>query len=216
LPSAVNTAQASRVATSSICSRPAIPRAPIRLLPTAAALFWSLYLIAVTPAEQDALAAETEAVDLGPAGAADAVPQLVRTRAVVDEVLRSYPPAFVIVRQAVEDDIVTGIPVPLRSLVLIAPLVLHRHRRIWRDPDSFEPSRFLPGAPQPPRFAYVPFGIGPRTCIGAQFALTDLVLILSAMVRAFRVELAEPRVVNPVGIVSTQPDDPPAFVLQRR
>src|SRR5215467_8281647 len=56
------------------------------------------------------------------------------------------------------------------------PSVLHRHQRLWRDPEMFEPSRFLPGAPQPARFAYMPFGIGRRTCIGTQFTLTELVL----------------------------------------
>src|SRR5215472_2939145 len=96
------------------------------------------------------------------------------------------------------------------------PWVLHRHRRIWRDPEMFEPSRFMPTAPQPSRFAYMPFGVGPRTCIGAQFALTELVLVLSAIARTFRIALAEPRVVNPVGIVSTQPEHPPPFVLRRR
>jgi Cytochrome P450 len=117
---------------------------------TAAALFWSLSLIAVTPAEQDALAAEAEGVDLAPAGAADAAPQLVRTRAVVDEVLRLYPPAFVIVRQAVEDDIVAGLPIPARSLVRIAPWVLHRHRRVWRDPDTSSRHASCPALPNRP------------------------------------------------------------------
>ena len=74
----------------------------------------------------------------------------------------------------------------------------------------------MPTAPQPSRFAYMPFGIGPRTCIGAQFALTELVLVLSAIARHFRIALAEPWVVNPVGIVSTQPEHPPPFVLRRR
>jgi cytochrome P450 len=183
---------------------------------TAAALFWSLYVMATMPNEEDALAAEAGAVDLGPNRAADAVPQLVRTRAVVDEVLRLYPPAFVIVRQAVHDDIAGGVPIAARSLVLIAPWVLHRHRRLWKVPETFDPSRFLPGTPPPARFAYMPFGVGPRVCIGAQFALTELVLVLATMIRAFRIELAEPRIVRPTGIVSTQPDNPPPFLLRRR
>ena len=183
---------------------------------TAAALFWSLYLIAITPTEQDAIADEARLVDLQPNRAADAVPQLIRTRAVVDEVLRLYPPAFVIVRQAIDDDIAAGVPIPARSLVLIAPWVLHRHCQLWQDPETFDPSRFLPGTPLPARFAYLPFGIGPRTCIGAQFALTELVLVLAVMVGAFRIELAEHRIVRPIGIVSTQPHDPPPFLLRRR
>lgn len=183
---------------------------------TAAAVFWSLYLMASAPDEQEAVAAEAASVDLGPEGAADAAPQLSRTRAAVDEALRLYPPAFVIVRQVLAEDLVDGIPAPARSLVLVAPWVLHRHRRLWDKPDVFDPSRFLPGAPPPARFAYMPFRAGPRVCIGAQFALTELVLILAIMIRAFRIQLSQPRIARPIGIVSTQPDNPPPFLLQRR
>ena len=87
---------------------------------TAAALFWSLYLMASAPDEQEAVAAEVASVDLGPEGAADAAPQLIRTRAIVDEALRLYPPAFGIVRQALAE--LDGILVPARSLVLVASL----------------------------------------------------------------------------------------------
>ena len=68
---------------------------------------------------------------------------------------------------------------------MIAPWVLGRHRRLWRDPDAFDPSRFLPGAGERPRFAYLPFGAGPRICVGAQFALAEATLVLAAMVREF-------------------------------
>jgi cytochrome P450 len=183
---------------------------------TAAALFWSLYLMASAPEEQDAVAAEAALVDLGPESAADAVSQLFRTRAVVDEALRLYPPAFVIVRTALADDLVDGILVPTRSLVMISPWVLHRHRRFWEKPETFDPGRFSPGQPPPARFVYMPFGAGPRVCIGAQFALTELVLLLAIVVRTFRIRLAEPRVVRPIGIVGTQPANPPPFLLQLR
>ena len=183
---------------------------------TAAALFWSLYLLASVPNEQETLAAEAGSLDLGAEAAAGTASQLVRTRAVVDEVLRLYPPAFVIVRQAVEDDLADDIPIPARSHVLIAPWVLHRHRRLWSAPETFDPSRFLPGAPPPSRFSYIPFGVGPRTCIGAQFAVTELVLILAALVRSFRIELGERRTVRPIGMVSTRPENPPPFLLRLR
>jgi cytochrome P450 len=183
---------------------------------TAAAMFWSLYLLALSPREQERVAAEAAQLDLSPDGAAEAVPRLVYTRAVVDEALRLYAPAFVIVRRALADDAADGIAIPAGSLVLIAPWVLHRHRRLWHEPDEFDPSRFLPGAPQPPRFAYMPFGAGPRTCIGAQFALTELVLVLATLVRAFRIELAEPRPARPFAIVTTQPADLPPFRLSPR
>ena len=95
-------------------------------------------------------------------------------------------------------------------------MVLHRHRRLWRDPERFDPDRFMPGAPPPDRFAYLPFGVGPRVCIGAQFALTEATLVLAAMLRAFRIERADDGPVVPRGIVTTQPDRAPPFLLQRR
>jgi cytochrome P450 len=182
---------------------------------TAAALFWSFYLLAQHPDEQERIAAEAAPFDVGPEGAAAAVPHLVHTRAVVDEVLRLYPPAFVIVRQAIAADLADGVSVPAGSLVLIAPWTLHRHRRLWRDPERFDPSRFAAGTP-PERFSYLPFGVGPRTCIGAQFALTELVLMLAACVRAFRITLAEPITVRPKALVTTQPENPPLFRLECR
>jgi cytochrome P450 len=183
---------------------------------TAAAMFWACYLLARHPVEQERLAAEVCGVELSPENAADILPRLVQTRAAIDEVLRLYPAAFVIVRQALHNDIAAGIPVAAGSLVLIAPWILHRHRRFWAAPESFDPSRFLPGAPQPPRFAYMPFGAGPRTCVGAPFALTELVLVLAILLQNFRIELTSSRPVRPVGLVTVQPDTPPPFRLWAR
>jgi cytochrome P450 len=183
---------------------------------TAVALFWSLLLIAQTPEVQDRLAAEAARLDLSPDHAAEALPELVYARAVVHEVLRLYPPAFTLARQAIADDVAGGVAVAAGTIVLIAPWVLHRHRRLWREPDHFDPDRFLPGSPPPDRFAYLPFGIGPRVCIGAQFALTEATLVLAAMVRRFRIERADDEPVTPRGFVTTQPDHSPPFFLHRR
>jgi unspecific monooxygenase len=183
---------------------------------TAAALFWTLYLLARHPGEQERLVAEIAPLGLTPDNAADLLPELVRTRAVVDESLRLYPPAFVIVRQALHDDEAGGVPVPKGSLVLIAPWIMHRHRRFWRAPDRFDPSRFMPDAPPPPRFAYIPFGAGPRICVGSPFALTELVLVVASLVRAFRIALPPHRPVTPVGLITLQPDVPPSFRLRPR
>jgi unspecific monooxygenase len=135
---------------------------------------------------------------------------------VVQEALRLYPPAFMIARQARSADTAGGIRVPARAVVFIAPWVLHRHRRLWAQPEVFDPTRFLPGAPPPDRLAYLPFGIGPRVCIGAQFALTEATLVLARVIRAFDIERAGDEPVVPIGIVTTQPDHPPLFRLRRR
>jgi unspecific monooxygenase len=183
---------------------------------TAVALFWALYLVAATPEVGERIAAEAAAVDLGPQGAAEALPRLVYTRAVVQEALRLYPPAFTLARQARRADAAGGIAIPARAVVLIAPWVLHRHRRLWDQPEKFDPARFMPGAPPPERCAYLPFGMGPRVCIGAQFALTEATLVLAAMIRAFHIERAYSEPVVPVAIVTTQPDHPPLFRLAPR
>jgi unspecific monooxygenase len=183
---------------------------------TAVALFWALYLVAASPEVEERIAAEAALLDLGPQGAAEALPTLVYTRAVVQEALRLYPPAFTLARLARRADTAGGIAIPAGAVVLIAPWVLHRHRRLWEQPEKFDPARFLSGAPPPERCAYLPFGMGPRICIGAQFALTEATLVLAALVRAFHIERAYSEPVVPVAIVTTQPDHPVLFRLRPR
>jgi len=183
---------------------------------TAVTLFWALTLLAQAPAEQERVAAEAATRSFAEADAAATLANLPQTRAVVNETLRLYPAAFTMAREAVAADTAAGIEIPRGALILIAPWVLHRHRRRWRDPDAFDPSRFLPGAPPPSRFAYLPFGTGPRVCVGAQVALAEAALVLGALMRNFRVELIERRPILPVGIVTTQPDHAPPFRLWRR
>jgi cytochrome P450 len=184
---------------------------------TAVALFWCLYLAARMPEQQERLAAEAAAADLSPDGAAAAVlGSLPQARAHLDEGLRLYPPAFLIVREAIGPDTIAGMRVAPGTVVSVAPWVLHRHRRLWRNPDGFDPGRFLPGAPPPRRFAYMPFGAGPRICVGARFALTEATLVLARFLRAFRVEILGRGEVVPVGRVTTQPDRTVRFLLTPR
>jgi len=179
---------------------------------TATALFWALYLLALDPAAQQRLAHEARAVG----GDAPEFERLPFTRAVLDETLRLYPPAFLIAREATGPDQVAGLPVRKRDVMLVAPWLLHRHEKLWTDPNAFVPARFLPGAPPPDRFAYLPFGVGPRVCIGAHFALVEATLALAKIVGAFRIELIDPEPVMPIGIVTTQPDRSPPFRLTPR
>ena len=171
---------------------------------TALTLLWACTLLALAPETQERVAAE--------AGAAEKP----FTRAVIDETLRLYPPAFILARRALGPDSLAGVAVGPGDSVTISPWLIHRHRRLWRDPDAFDPGRFLPGAPPVPRFAYLPFGAGPRICIGAAFALTEATLALSRIVGRFRLERADDRPVLPAAVVTTQPDHAPAFRLTRR
>ena len=180
---------------------------------TATALFWSLYLLALDPAAQEQVAAEARAI--GIAGTPE-IERLKFTRAVLDETMRLYPPAFLIARAARGADTLAGQAVKPRDVVLIAPWLLHRHEKLWPDPNAFMPQRFLPPSPPPERFAYLPFGAGPRICIGAHFALVEATLALAKLVGTFRIELADKAPVMPIGVVTTQPDRSPLFVIKPR
>jgi len=183
---------------------------------TAVTLFWACYIAARLPEQQERLAAEAATADLSEDGAADALRSLPAIRAHVDEALRLYPPAFLIVRQALAPDVIAGRRVAAGTVVSVSPWVLHRHRKLWADPDRFDPGRFMPDAVPPDRYSYMPFGAGPRICVGAQFALTEATLVLARLLRAFRIRFAGSGAVMPRGFVTTQPDRPVRFVLERR
>ena len=178
---------------------------------TATALFWALYLLALDPATQEELAAEVKG-----AGNTLEVEGLKFTRAVIDETMRLYPPAFLIARSAHGPDEFSGLKIKTHDVILMAPWLLHRHEKLWRDPNAFIPQRFMAPAPPPDRFAYLPFGAGPRVCIGAHFALVEATLALAKLIGAFRVSLADKTPVIPMGIVTTQPDRSPMIVINPR
>ena len=183
---------------------------------TAVLLFWATYLLALAPDLQEQVAREAQGADLtAPAGCAQDG-RLPLTRAVIDETMRLYPPAFVIVRRALQADSVAGVEIAAGDIVMISPWVLHRHSRLWDDPHAFDPGRFLPGAPAVPRYAYLPFGVGPRVCIGAHFALTEAVLALARLAGRFRISLADTKPVLPAAVVTTQPEHAPDFTLLPR
>ena len=180
---------------------------------TGTALFWALYLLALDPATQEDVAAEVR--DAGADGALD-LDRLKFTRAVLDETMRLYPPAFLIARAAAGPDRIGDLAIEKNDVVLMAPWLLHRHEKLWRDPNTFIPTRFMPPAPSPDRFAYLPFGVGARVCIGAHFALVEATLALAKMIGAFRITLLDSEPVMPIGVVTTQPDRSPMFGIERR
>lgn len=160
---------------------------------TALALAWSLYLLALDPDSQERARVEAQAVcGAGPAEAAH-LDRLPFVGQVLEEAMRLYPPAAFLARIAKEDDRLCGRPI-LRGDILMLPIyALHRHRMLWDDPDAFDPDRFAPEAAKGRhRFQYLPFGAGPRICIGMGFALMEAKLILATLLARWRFAPAGP------------------------
>lgn len=155
---------------------------------TAIAAAWGLHLLAAHPRAMEALQAEIDAVDERPDF--DTLWSLRALRGVIDESLRMYPPAWMVARQANEEHEVGGCPVPKDSVVLVCPYIIHRHRGHWERPEDFEPSRAAPkGAPH-----FMPFGTGPRTCVGANLARIIATAVVFDVARRYRLEAqSQPR-----------------------
>lgn len=186
----------------------------------ASALSWAFHLLAGADGVRERLRAEA----VGVLGAGDRrraptvadLPHLPWARAVLEETLRLYPPAWVVSRRALADDELAGVRVPAGALVLVSPWVLQRDERSWSDPLRFDPSRFLPGSPEPPRGAYLPFGAGPRLCVGREFALVEGTLLLASFAAA--AELTRPpgaAAVEPDALVTVRPRGGLPLVLRR-
>lgn len=173
---------------------------------TAVALTWAVHLLGSAPEEAEALRAEADAVlGTGPASA-EAVARLERTRRVLKESLRLYPPAWAIARQAHADDEVCGYRIPRGSNVTLSPWLLHRHPGLWEAPERFDPDRFRPErAAGRPRGAYFPFGAGGRRCVGEDFATLEATLVLASLLRRFRVEPVPGEHVEPDPILTLRP-----------
>ncbi|WP_293862973.1 cytochrome P450 [uncultured Alsobacter sp.] len=181
---------------------------------TAVALFWTLLLLSLSPGHQEEAAAEAVAWS-----GDDGTPlpaQLPVIHAVASEAMRLYPPAFLVTRVATKPDRIGAHAVSPGDMINVSPWLLHRQERLWADPHAFDPRRFMPGAPPIDRLVYLPFGIGPRICIGAHFATTELVLVLAEWLKRFRVERTDDRPVMPVGTVTLRPDHLARFRLHAR
>lgn len=184
---------------------------------TANALTWTWYLLALHPAVEAKLHDEIDDVLDGRLPAFDDIARLVYTRMVIEETMRLYPPVHTLSRSALADDEIAGHRVPAGSTVLIVPWLLHRHRRLWQDPERFMPERMSPEhEPARPRFAYIPFGAGPRICIGASLAMTEAILILASIAQRWRLRLIEDPPVEPVGLITLRPRYPLMMRLERR
>jgi cytochrome P450 len=182
---------------------------------TANALAWSLFLLSQSPEWRCRVQNEAER-ELG-TGNPDCAERLVTTRAVVEEAIRLYPPIAAISRVAIAADELGNEKLRRGSMVVVAPYVLHRHRRLWSQPDVFDPSRFMGGArSQIDRFSYLPFGVGPRTCIGSAFALQEATLLLAIISKNFVCELVPGHQVRPVLRVTLRPGGGLPMVIRQR
>lgn len=174
---------------------------------TASAVIWSLVLLAGAPRWRGRVRDEVDRVGDG-ASFEEIADGLVETRAVLEEAMRLYPPLPAMSRVALEEDVLAGVRIPKGALIVIAPYVVQRHRRLWEDPDAFDPTRFLPPAREAiDPFAYLPFGRGPRGCIGITFAMQEATLILRSIVRSLHLSLRPDKPVWPLHRVTLQPSD---------
>jgi cytochrome P450 len=179
---------------------------------TANAITWTLYLLAAQPELQEELAAEAEAALSG--GADDIAERVPRLRMFLQESMRLYPPVPRFDRQAIGPDRIGEHNVDPGDIVSIWPWMLHRHRKYWEDPDAFDIDRFAEKAKRH-RFQYLPFGGGPRTCVGAQFATAEALTILGPWLSEWRFAEAG-HAVRPAGMVTLRPAGGLPLRLERR
>ncbi len=184
---------------------------------TAIALSWTLYLLAQYPEVEARLVAELEEVLGGRVPLAADQPKLKYTEAVVSEGMRLFPPAWVITRQAARDVEIGPVVVRRGTVVFVSQWVMHRDGRFFDEPERFDPERWLDDRSQEtPKFAYFPFGGGPRHCIGYSFATMEATLVLAAVVQRFHLELLPgPRVV-PRPAITLRPSHGIRMTLHRR
>ena len=173
---------------------------------TARALGWTIYCLAEATWERDRVEREIDEVlarESDPVRWLDAMPY---TRAVFEEALRLYPPAPSINREPIADDEYKGLKIPRKAQVLVMPWTVHRHRKLWDRPEAFMPERFHPeNRDKIDRYQYLPFGAGPRVCIGMSFAMQEAIIALAILLSRFRFDTVAETKPWPVQKLTTQP-----------
>ncbi len=170
------------------------------------ALSWILYLLAQHPAILQKLREELDAIVGVRTPSFEDLRKLTYTLQVIQEGMRLYPPAFAVGREPLEDDEILGVKIPKGSVVFISICGVHRDPKYWERPDDFYPDHFTPeNEKKRPRMAYMPFGAGPRMCIGNHFALMEMQLLLGMLVSRFDFELVTNTPVVPQPLVTLKP-----------
>ncbi|GAB1722007.1 MAG: Cytochrome P450 [Nitrospira sp.] len=182
---------------------------------TANALAWTWYLLATHQEVRARFHAEVDRILQGRIPTADDLHHLPYTRAIFDESLRLYPPVPAIQRKTLTQTTLGGLTLPANAIVLVGLYNLHRHPAFWPDPERFRPERWLDGERPPARCAYLPFGAGPRACVGTHFATVEGPLLLAQIGRRYDPQLAQERV-EPEIMVTLRPKHGIRMKLQRR
>ncbi|HRK29746.1 MAG TPA: cytochrome P450 [Tepidisphaeraceae bacterium] len=173
---------------------------------TANALSWAIWLLGEHPDMQQRAFEEVSAVIGKRSAGIEHLPALKFTRAVAEEAMRLYPPAWMIGRRAICDDTIGPYTIRADEFALISPYLTHRHPGLWDDPAKFDPGRFLDGRSERlPKFAYMPFGGGMRFCIGASFAMIQATLMLATMIRRVCFERVTEQHVEPYAMITLRP-----------
>jgi cytochrome P450 len=184
---------------------------------TSQALSWTWYLLSQHPAVEERLHNELAAVLGGRPPRYEDIVNLPYARMVIEESMRLYPPAHTFGREPIADDEILGHRIPAGADVLVLPWLLHRKPQLWENPERFDPERFTPErSAERPRFAYLPFGGGPRICIGAAFAMTEAILILATIAQRYRLHLKPGHPVEPQGLITLRPRYGLKMILEPR
>ena len=175
---------------------------------TARALAWLFYLLANDQSVRSRLEDEIDAFDMDGTPPHEWADKLPFAKACFQETMRIFPPAPFVFREAINDDIYNDIEIPADSTLSLNTWILHRHTQLWDRPEAFIPERFLEGAERPiDRFQYLPFGAGPRICIGQSFAMKEAVILIAMLVKSFRFEYAGSQPPWPLLRITIQPDN---------
>lgn len=180
---------------------------------TSRLLFWAAYLLALDPATQTRVRAEVTAFPAQQVSSLDDLKAWPLLRSVLFETLRLYPAAPLIARAAREADTVMGCEVVPGCMITISPWLMHQHRKLWDAPTAFRPERFIDQAHPWGMEAFIPFGAGPRVCIGAGFALAEAQIVLASLLQRFQIRLDSDRPVLPKASITLGPDHEPVFAL---
>jgi cytochrome P450 len=184
---------------------------------TANLLSWTWYLLALHPEVEENLHSELDSVLDNFQAKPEDVPKLTYTRKVITEVMRLYPPAWGIGRRNIEPYTVKGFDIPVNTLFLLSPYLMQRDRRFYEEPLKFNPERWNEENKKSlPKFAYFPFGGGPRICIGEQFAWMESILLLAIIAQKWKMELVPEHIVETQALITLRPKNGIKMVLRKR